>query len=422
MKLKAATDGIGCDEAALTRIIGGSSKIKCRQVAARYMQKYGDDFRNVIKSETGSNYKLALLAWIDGEDPTHGWAPASGGTVAAEVDRLIKCIWDMRNQIAHLDYKLLLMAARGAGTNERIVVDVLCRRTKSHIDIIDNLFRAHSNKTLREYIVKEMGGNLEDFLEYTQMEEDEFDAIMLFEAFKGYGCNENVVVEVLTTRPFARLHKARVYYEARNDNSLMDVLISELHGDLEYLCCRLLAGARGIAERNGNNLTCSVEDYADKLHGAGAGKFGTDEKTFIDFITGHSLAEVQRVAAAYETRHGQSLEAAIKSEFTGPLETALVNLLHDPRDVFSRYIKEFCAGIGTNEEGLNRVLAGNDKETVTAIAARYFQKYNKGLKETLMSELSGDYEKACLAWIEPPSFSDGFIEQVSLRFCWKILV
>lgn len=52
--------------------------------------------------------------------------------------------------------------------------------------------------------------------------------------------------------------------------------------------------------------------------------------------------QVQLVAAAYERRHSSSLEAAIQSEFSGNLKQALVNLLHDPIDVFARYIKVFC--------------------------------------------------------------------------------
>ncbi len=51
-----------------------------------------------------------------------------------------------------------------------------------------------------------------------------------------------------------------MYYEARNDHSLMDALINELSGNLEYLCCRLMAGAKGIAEKKGSNLTSTPEE------------------------------------------------------------------------------------------------------------------------------------------------------------------
>ena len=70
--------------------------------------------------------------------------------------------------------------------------------------------------------------------------------------------------------------------------------------------------------------------------------------------------------------------------------------------------------MGTNEEGLNRIIGGSDKVKVLKISEKYFKKYGSSLQETLKSELSGDYLQACLAWIEPPSFCDGYIDEVDL--------
>ena len=72
--------------------------------------------------------------------------------------------------------------------------------------------RSATGKPLRDWVVDELEGNMEDFVEYTQMEEAEFDAIMLYEAFKGLGCDEKAVVEVLTTRSWKRLHNARCVF------------------------------------------------------------------------------------------------------------------------------------------------------------------------------------------------------------------
>ena len=52
-----------------------------------------------------------------------------------------------------------------------MVVSVLCSRTKAQIDRIDNIFRQRYKRTLKEYIEREMGGNLKTFLSYTQMAE-----------------------------------------------------------------------------------------------------------------------------------------------------------------------------------------------------------------------------------------------------------
>lgn len=115
----------------------------------------------------------------------------------------------MQNFIASFDADLLKLAARGVGTDERLVVSILCARTKSQLDAIDMIYRERYKKTLREYIEREMGGDLEDMLVYTQMSEAEFDTAILRKAFSGLGCDKEAIVEVVCTRSARRLQEAR---------------------------------------------------------------------------------------------------------------------------------------------------------------------------------------------------------------------
>ncbi len=89
-------------------------------------------------------------------------------------------------------------------------MSVLCQRTKSQLDAIDLIYREKYGKTLREYVEKETGGNLSEFLTYMQMSEAEFDFHLLKNAFAGLGCNKSVVVEVLCTRSYSRIRATRL--------------------------------------------------------------------------------------------------------------------------------------------------------------------------------------------------------------------
>ena len=115
MELKKATDGMGCDEKAITRIIGGREKPVVRAICDRYLEKYGVDFRGVVKNETGSHFQEAILAWIDASDPTGFYSLPQDDTEISEsvVDELIDCIWKMRSHIANFDYYVLGKAGKG---------------------------------------------------------------------------------------------------------------------------------------------------------------------------------------------------------------------------------------------------------------------------------------------------------------------
>jgi hypothetical protein len=115
-----------------------------------------------------------------------------------------------QDSIASLDADLLKIATNGWGTDERLVVSILCSRTKAQLDAIDLIYRERFHQTLREYIEKEMGGDLSEMLSYTQMKEDELDAFLLRKAFQGVGCNKELVVEIVCTRSAARLQNARL--------------------------------------------------------------------------------------------------------------------------------------------------------------------------------------------------------------------
>ena len=90
---------------------------------------------------------------------------------------------------------------------------------------------------------------------------------------------------------------------------------------------KIMEGARDAAEKR-NNLTNSAEFVADQLYAGGAARWGTDENAFVDILTTYNRAEMQQICAAYEAKHKSSLEAAVKSEFSGELEMALVALLN----------------------------------------------------------------------------------------------
>jgi hypothetical protein len=119
-------------------------------------------------------------------------------------------IYNSQESIANLDAELLKKAKGTVFTDERMLVSILCRRSKSQLNAIDLAFRAKfEGMSLKTFVEKSTGGNLEEFLVYVQMSEAEFDSYHLFKAFDGMGCDKPVVIEILTTRTFERIQAAR---------------------------------------------------------------------------------------------------------------------------------------------------------------------------------------------------------------------
>lgn len=120
----------------------------------------------------------------------------------------------------------------------------------------------------------------------------------------------------------------------------------------------------------------------------------------MEILTGHSVEQLLEVSKAYEMQFECSLEKAIASEFSGDAKEVLQLLLLSPVDIYCRKLQKGTVGrLGTDEWTINRIIGGNDKETVHLIASQYFSKYSRSLVEDLRGELSGDYRSAVLTYI-----------------------
>ena len=210
-----------------------------------------------------------------------------------------------------------------------------------------------------------------------------------------------VVVEVACTRTYTRLQAAKAHFERQTDKNFFDRLRSELSGSLLSICMNLFTTPRGI------HGGFDAGDIATRLYEAGAARLGTNEKVFVQYFTACSLPQLQQVAAAYETKYRCSLEAAVKSEFSGDVEDCLLFLMNDPIDIYCRRLKKAMKGLGTDERTINRIIGGNDKRTTKAIAARYLLKYNTDLCVELKKEISGDYLNAVITYITSTDLTDG---------------
>ena len=53
IRIRTATDGIGCNEEIVSRILGGNDKYVVQEIVRRYKAKYDVDLAALMKKETG---------------------------------------------------------------------------------------------------------------------------------------------------------------------------------------------------------------------------------------------------------------------------------------------------------------------------------------------------------------------------------
>ncbi|CAM9228095.1 unnamed protein product, partial [Phaeothamnion confervicola] len=329
--LNQAFEGIGTDDRRVCYLLGGTDKRLLPAVCDWFLNAYGTSLREALLDELSGDFEDAAIAWIAGADPTGGmeFAVAAGGGVTAlraRAQAVLQQRENLKDFVCRMDAQQIRAACKGMGTNDAKLIGIVCGRTKEHLKRVDRYYHSLFEKSLLEAIEAECSGDYKRLLCYAVMPEDDFDALMLKEACDGLGTDEMLILESLACRSGPRIAAGRAKHDMRYGRPLIDRLNSELSGDIKRIVMELIKAERSEAPANFG----LADEQADELHAAGVGRGGTDETAFIRIMTQSSFPQIQAIKAAYERRHGMSLERAIGKETSGKFEDALIALTQTP--------------------------------------------------------------------------------------------
>lgn len=214
---------------------------------------------------------------------------------------------------------------------------------------------------------------------------------------KGFGSNEQALINILTKPDPLQMALIRHTYADRIGRNLEKDLKSELSGNLEDV---LLSLARGPLEQD-------VACVRDALSG-----IGTDEKVVTDVLVGRSNADLRAIKYAYVGKYQKSLVEDIKSDLSGKTEKFFVMLLNATRpepgtyfdaqsvDADVREIHQATqARKGTDEIGVTAVFMNASDAKLVAIAKAFETKYHTSLEKVIKDEFSGHLEDALLSML-----------------------
>uniref|UniRef100_H3AKK1 Annexin n=1 Tax=Latimeria chalumnae TaxID=7897 RepID=H3AKK1_LATCH len=124
---------------------------------------------------------------------------------------------------------------------------------------------------------------------------------------------------------------------------------------------------------------------------------GVDEETILEIFTQRNHAQRQQIKAIFQQVTGKSLEVALKSVLSGPLEDVILALLKTPAQFDAHELKHAMKGLGTDEECLTEILASRTNKEIKEIVKAYKEEFQDDLEGDIASDTSGDFEKALLA-------------------------
>lgn len=300
---------------------------------------------------------------------------------------------------AKADALQLRKAMKGLGTNESVLINILCRRTIKQRIAIREAYKQHLTRDLEKDIISETSGNFLRVLKALVRLPSERDANFIFKSIKGLGTDDALLIELICSKDVASLAEIKTAYQRMfPGHSLEKDVAGDTSGDYQKLLLALLEGKRQDPSTHVNPLLAEAD--AKALNRAGEQQWlSTDEATFIDIFTTRSYPQLRATFDEYHKICKYDIRESIAREtsfnFKAGLQ-AIVDIARSPVHFFARRLYQSMKGAGTHDRGLVFLIVDRAEVDLTTIKEIFPEVYGIGLAEMVKDDTSGDYQKALL--------------------------
>jgi len=311
-------------------------------------------------------------------------------------------VYDYPEFKASEDVVELRAAMKGFGTDEDKIINILAARSNKQRQQIATAFETELARNLIKDLKSELGGNFEDAILALMTPPVEYLCNELNKAMKGFGCDNNALIEILCPKSKREIQDIVETYEKMFDRPLVEHICKETSGSFCRLLTLILTGVRKFP---GQITPAEAAEQAKALYDAGEGKLGTSEEVFTKILAHESYEQLKLVMEEYKNLAGRTLEQAFRKELTGPMLDAclaIVECVKNPSAFYAKQLYKATEGLGTDDTTLIRIIVSRSEIDLGSIKKEFERLYEKTLESVVTKETSGDYKKVLLALVGGP--------------------
>jgi len=293
--LRKAMKGFGTDEKAIIQVLTKRTNAQRLEIAVQFKTLYGKDLIKDLKSETSGRFEDLLVA--------------------------------MMTPLPQFYAKELHDAMDGIGTDEDVLIEVLCSMTNNEIKTICAAYQQLYFRSLEDDLVGDTSGTFKRLLvslcsagrdesNMTNPASAAADAQALLQAgVMRFGTDESTFNMVLCQRNYAQLELVFNEYQRLSGHDIEEAIKAEFSGD-----CKdgFLAVIRCIRNR--------PAFFAKRLYNSMAG-MGTTDRQLIRILVTRCEVDMVDIKMNYQAKYGKSLKDAIADDTSGDYKKCLLGLI-----------------------------------------------------------------------------------------------
>ena len=290
----------------------------------------------------------------------------------------------------------LLKSALDGKNKEEAVFNVIQNTNLDKRLQICNYFAETYGKSLYSELKSKLTGHFKALAIHLFLHPITFVAKMLKKGLKGFSADETVVLETLTSHTQEELRQIEDAFRLETGKDLGHEIENNFSGVLKKNLLNLLYTPRKI---NPNPDRGVCEKLANLLVDVGEPNWAGDENIFKEVFIQSYPEELVLIGRYYQKLSGHNMLDVIDQKISGKNKALLREILFNniiPQELYAEKVYLAIKGLGTNTTLLNRVLISRNEIDMDEIKSFYQQNYNVTMKEDIIGDTSGIYQKLCL--------------------------
>ena len=272
--------------------------------------------------------------------------------------------------------------------NEDEIIEIICSKSQSEIKDINNQYEIIYEAKLKEELEKILKGKLKDLIEALLQDPIEYDANEVYKAIKGFGTDDDALIEIISTRTPDRLKEVSTkYFEMRNNTMDFDI-----ENDTSQAYGKLITNmSKGERSENPYPNIKKIKEICNELtKEIGGGKINKD--IFVKYFSELSLFELRMLYRVFEKEKDSNIIEFINEKFGSEsrnLYKAFFAFLVDPYKYFAERIHLW------KDDIVIRVIV-SQRDCLDEIKTKYKGIYDKNLVDDIKENTKDGFQKALL--------------------------
>jgi hypothetical protein len=223
-----------------------------------------------------------------------------------------------------------------------------------------------------------------------------FYAKLLKKGLKSFGGDEDIILEALSFPNKEEMNQIESCFKTETGKDLIQEIEKNFSGVLKKNLINLISTPRGESHTPNPN---KCEKLADLLISVGEGNWAGNDDIFKEVFIKSSGEELILIGRFYYKKTGKNMLDIIEKKITGKNKILLKEVLYNniiPQELYAEKIYNSIKGLGTNNSLLARVLVLRHEIDMDEINEFYKDKYKKEMKDDIIGDTSGYFQKLCL--------------------------